>query len=136
VSLFDQLPTFLDVAIEGNPPEGVAPLGGKSLILLLSGEDAGEDQRVISEYSSEGVSAASRMLREGPHKYVYTRGFAPMRFDSVADPDELNDLDGTPPLAATQAHLHARLIQDWDPEAVHVRILSSQNVPRRSRPQF
>lgn len=126
VSLVDLLPTFLDVATGGNPPEPVDPLDGKSLVPLLSGKDTGADRSVISEYSSEGVSAASRMLREGPYKYVYTRGLAPMLFDLVADPDELNDLAGSPALAATQARLHARLIEGWDPETVHARILASQ----------
>lgn len=126
VSLVDLLPTFLDVATDGRSPEPVDPLDGRSLVPLLTGEDDGTSRSVISEYSSEGVSAASRMLREGPYKYVFTRGLPPMLFDLLADPDELNDLAGTPSLAATQARLHARLVEGWDPDTVHARILASQ----------
>lgn len=126
VSLVDLLPTFLDVATDGNPPQPVDPLDGQSLIPLIEGRESGEERRVISEYSSEGVCAASRMLREGPYKYVYTRGLPPMLFDLTADPDELRDLAGIPALAETEARLHARLIAQWDPEEVHARILASQ----------
>ncbi|MBM3538670.1 MAG: choline-sulfatase [Alphaproteobacteria bacterium] len=126
VSLVDLLPTFLEVAAEGSPPTPVDPLDGHSLLPLLSGADAGLDRCVISEYSSEGVCAASRMLRQGRYKYIYTRGLAPMLFDLAADADELHDLAGSADLAAVQQRMHARLVQDWDPDEVHARILASQ----------
>ena len=126
VSLLDLLPTFLDVAHEGKAPEPVDPLEGQSLVPLMTGQDAGDQRQVISEYSSEGVCAASRMLREGRYKYIFTRGLAPMLFDLVADPDELNDLAGRPEQAELQQRLHARLLEGWDPDEVHARILASQ----------
>ena len=130
VSLVDLLPTFLDFAAEGAPPEPVDPLDGFSLLPLICGEAGGEDRAVISEYSSEGVCAASRMVRAGPYKYVYTRGLAPMLFDLDADPDELNDLAGTAAYASVEAGLLQQALANWDPERVHARILASQK--RRS----
>jgi choline-sulfatase len=126
VSLVDLLPTFLDAATDRRPPEPVDRLDGCSLVPLMSGEDQGAERSVISEYSSEGVCAASRMLREGRYKYIITRGLAPMLFDLAADPDELRDLAGQPAHADVQRRMHARLIADWDPEATHARILASQ----------
>ena len=126
VSLVDLLPTFMDVATDGHAPEPVDPLDGQSLLPLIEGTDSGENRHVISEYSSEGVRAASRMVREGAYKYIYTRGLAPMLFNLENDPDELNDLVGDPSATEIQTKLHATLIKDWDPEEVHARILASQ----------
>jgi choline-sulfatase len=126
VSLVDLLPTFMDLATGGNPLEAIDPLDGASLMPLVRGTDTGAGRVVVSEYSSEGVCAASRMVRDGVHKYVYTRGLKPMLFDLATDPDELRDLAGTPAVADVERRLHARALQGWDPEAIHARILESQ----------
>lgn len=123
VSLVDLLPTFMDFAGRGFEP--VDPVDGASLVPLLGGAP-GEDRVVVSEYSSEGVCAASRMVRAGRHKYVFTRGLKPMLFDLQADPDELHDLAGTPQGAEAEKRLHARAMQGWNPDEVHARILASQ----------
>jgi choline-sulfatase len=101
-------------------------LDGASLVPLMSGADHGADRVVISEYSSEGVCAASRMVRSGAHKYVYTRGLKPMLFDLERDPDELADLAGAPQARGIEERLRALALRDWDPERVHERILASQ----------
>lgn len=124
VSLVDLLPTFL--ALAEAPAEPVDALDGTSLLPLLEGASDGAERSVVAEYSSEGVCAASRMLREGRWKYIFTHGLPPMLFDLQADPDELDNLARRPDHAADEARLHARLMRDWDPEAVHARILASQ----------
>ncbi len=130
VSLVDLLPTLLDFASGGEPPEPVDPLDGTSLVPLMSGADEETDRAVIAEYSSEGVCAASRMVRSGRYKYVYTRGLPPMLFDLQSDPDELEDLAGRPRVSEIEGRLHARALAGWDPDATHRRILASQR--RRS----
>ena len=126
VSLVDLLPTFMDLAYNGAPPEPVGPLHGSSLLPLINGTEHGHDRLVISEYSSEGVSAASRMVRQGPWKYIFTHGLAPMLFNLVSDPEELTNLAGHSAHRQTEQDLHALLVQDWEPAAVHARILASQ----------
>lgn len=126
VSLVDLMPTVLELATDGRPLEPVDPLDGRSLVPLMSGAERGEDREVVAEYSAEGARAASRMLRRGPWKYVYTRGLAPMLFNLEDDPSELRDLAGTPALAATEAALRSRALRDWDPDAIHERLLASQ----------
>ena len=126
VSLVDLLPTFMDVAQPSVPFEPVDALHGSSLMPLVTGASDGSDRVVIAEYSSEGVCAASRMVRDGPYKYIYTHGLPPLLFDLHADADETHNLAGRPEMAALQQRLHARLVQDWDPPQVHERILASQ----------
>ncbi|NBQ79169.1 MAG: choline-sulfatase [Betaproteobacteria bacterium] len=147
VSLVDLLPTFLEAAVgptataaeaatadQASVPGEVAgrcvvpvdTLHGQSLLPLARGDASGEDRIVISEYSSEGVCAPSRMLREGPWKYIITNGLPPLLFNLASDPDELVNLADQPGHAELQARLHARLVADWDPPQVHARILESQ----------
>ncbi|MFM7972298.1 MAG: choline-sulfatase [Betaproteobacteria bacterium] len=126
VSLVDLLPTFMDAARGEGRFEPVDPIAGHSLMPLADGRDPGQDRVVISEYSSEGVCAPSRMVRTGRHKLIVTHGLPPLLFDLVDDPDELHNLAGHPETAAMQQRLHARLVQDWDPAEMHQRILDSQ----------
>jgi choline-sulfatase len=126
VSLVDLLPTFLDIATGGKPPDTIDSLDGATLLPLMTRHERDGDRTVISEYSSEGVTAASRMVRQGRYKYVYTHGLKPMLFDLQRDLDELNDLAGRPEVRSIEERLHARLVQDWEPEEVHRRILQSQ----------
>jgi choline-sulfatase len=126
VSLVDLLPTFMDLASNGRSPEPVGPLHGSSLLPLLTGAEQGAERCVVSEYSSEGVCAASRMVRQGPWKYIFTHGLAPMLFNLAEDPDELTNLAGQAAHAENEQRLHARLVQDWEPAEVHARILASQ----------
>lgn len=126
VSLVDLLPTFMDLACNGQPPEPVGPLHGTSLLPLLDGSASGQERTVISEYSSEGVCAPSRMVREGPWKYIFTNGLAPLLFNLQSDPDELENLSGQAAHAEIEKQLHARLVQGWDPATVHAQILASQ----------
>ncbi len=134
VSLVDLLPTLLDFAGGEANTDLVAPIDGQSLRPLLdappsakSGTDAMfADREIIAEYSSEGVRAASRMVRRGPWKYVYTYQVAPMLFNLEDDPDELRNLAGLPEFRNVEQLLHERVIQDWDPDIIHQRILASQ----------
>jgi choline-sulfatase len=144
VSLVDLLPTFLEAAggpaataagadqaavpgeVAGRSVVPVDTLHGQSLLPLARGDASGEERIVISEYSSEGVCAPSRMLREGLWKYIVTNGLPPLLFNLESDPDELVNLADQPDHAKLQARLHSRLVADWDPPQVHARILESQ----------
>ena len=128
-SLVDLLPTLLDAAADGPQGVRVAPvdaLDGRSLLPAALGTPLPDDAHAISEYSSEGVCAPSRMLRTGRHKLVVTAGLRPMLFDLHADPHELHDLAGDPAHAELERAMRARLLQDWDPSAVDARIRASQ----------
>ena len=127
-SLVDLLPTFLDaVALSpgGRRVEPVDALDGHSLLPALQG-GPGHGADVLSEYSSEGVCAPSRMLRRGRHKLVFTLGLPPLLFDLEDDPLELRDRATDPSHAGLLAELLQRVGEDWDAVQVDARIRASQ----------
>lgn len=124
VSLVDLMPTLLELAgVTGRRETGQ---DGDSMAGLMRGETTGWKDEAICEYAGSGHPAPSRMVRSGRYKYWLSQGLEPMMFDVVADPDELDNIAGRPDLSEVQARLHARLLQDWDPEAVRLAILDSQ----------
>lgn len=126
VSLVDLLPTFMDLATDGNPPEPVTPLDGHTLTGLLAGEDADWDNTVISEYTGEGVIAPCRMIRRGDYKYIYTHGHPGLLYNTAADPLELDNLAGNPEVAEIEAELARDILVDWDPDAIAEQCIQSQ----------
>lgn len=127
LSLVDLLPTLLDLATDGSPPPAVAPLDGTSLFGTMANGDQLPERAVISEYRSEGVCAASRMVRMGRYKYVYTRGIEAMLFDLDADSDELVNLAGSAEHRDVETSLREAALNGWDPDEIHHSLLASQH---------
>lgn len=126
-SLVDLLPTCLDFAARGC--RAVTPVdapAGSSLVPLLHGDARGWRDEAVSEYSSEGVIAPSRMVRRGRWKYIVTLGLPPLLFDLESDPQELVNLAGEPRVADVEEELRTRLLADWNPVEVDRRIRESQ----------
>ena len=130
VSLVDLLPTFVDIATNGIAPEPVSALDGHSLAGLLSGGDPRWDNKVISEYTGEGVSTPCRMVRRDDHKYIYTHGHPPLLYDLATDPLEVENLAGQSGVFDVEASLLAELMHNYDPEAVNDACIQSQKERR------
>ena len=126
VSLVDLLPTFMDLATDGNAPEPFSSLDGHSLTGLLAGDDKNWDNRVISEYTGEGVIAPCRMVRRDNYKYIYTHGHPPLMYDLAKDPLEVDNLAGRPEVAEAETGLAAEIMDGWDPDAVSAACIQSQ----------
>lgn len=126
VSLVDLLPTFMDLATDGEVPPPVNPLDGHSLTELMRGNAEGWEDTVISEYTGEGVNAPCRMVRQGAYKYIYTHGHPPLLYDLDTDAEELNNLIGTPETAEIEQRLVAAMFDNWDPEWIAEQCLQSQ----------
>ena len=126
VSLVDLMPTFLDVASDGEPAELAWPVDGHSLSGLLEGDTSGWPDIAISEYSADGSTGPSRMVRKGPYKYMDLEGVDQLLFNLEEDPHEQNDLCDDPAMSAVVKELSEILKQDWDLEEVRQRILVDQ----------
>ena len=125
VSLVDLLPTFMDIATEGDAPEPVTPMDGHSLVSLMRGQTAWRNQ-VVSEYTGEGVCAPCRMVRRDNVKFIYTHGHPDLMFDLDADPLELDSVIGRAGYAAIESTLREEVLRDWDPERIRDACIQSQ----------
>ena len=126
VSLVDLLPTLVDIASnDGDVPEAVSSLDGRSLMPFLSGNRLGSNQ-VISEYTGEGVNAPCRMIRRNQYKLIYTHGHPNLLYDLDKDPHELSNLAGNAAYERTYRSLLLELLRDWDPDAIHEACIQSQ----------
>ncbi|MFT5115932.1 MAG: choline-sulfatase [Parasphingorhabdus sp.] len=125
VSLVDLMPTFTDIASNGNSPESIIPMDGHSLLpLLQSGADW--DNQVISEYTGEGVCAPCRMIRRDDMKFIYTHGHPDLMFDLKQDPLEVNNLVSNAAYAEIEASLKAEVLAGWNPQTINDACLQSQ----------
>ncbi len=126
VSMVDLLPTCMDWASDDDAPEPVSSLDGHSLTGLLTGDDANWDNKVISEYTGEGVIAPCRMVRRDNYKYIYTHGHPPLMYDLAKDPLEEENLAGRPEVAEAETRLAAEIMDGWDPDAISAACIQSQ----------
>lgn len=125
VNLTDVTATLLDMA---NAP-ALPNSQGRSFAPLLDDAAAPWDDETVSEYVNDGVPAwsggrlvVSRMLRRGGFKLIYHRGHPEQLFDLDTDPEERIDLAGRPEYKEIQDSMRARLLRDWDPEAISAKV--------------
>jgi choline-sulfatase len=125
VSLVDLFPTCLDWAgIELPKPLFT---DGHSLLPLLTGApEKFEGGEVFCEFEGEGWNHPRAFLRSGRYKYVYNHTAESRLYDLEADPYEMNDLSGRPEHAEVEAKLRARLLADWDPDDIELRVIRAQ----------
>jgi choline-sulfatase len=124
VSHVDLLPTLVDFATAGSPPQWVEPIDGRSLVpLVATGDEPGEAE-AFSEYTAEGVTGPCCMLRKGRYKYVYTHGHPDQLFDMQEDPNELVNIAKQQPRVLVD--LKTRVLARWDPETIKTEVLRSQ----------
>ena len=134
ISLLDLLPTFLDLATDGNPPEPADPIDGKSLVPMLHGEDPSREDDVMIEYTGEGTYSPCLMLRKDGFKYVYCEDDPGMLFDLENDPKELDNLCGRPEYAEIEKRMLDTVLDRWDPADIKERIVRSQKRRRFIQP--
>ncbi|HEX6292063.1 MAG TPA: sulfatase/phosphatase domain-containing protein, partial [Herpetosiphonaceae bacterium] len=97
------------------PPEDRLPMDATSLTGLLAGSPSAR-RIVFSEYHVEKVRAPCFMVRAGSYKYIYIHGHGSQLFDLEADPGEWHSVAGQPALRAVEEELHARMLQQFDPD--------------------
>ncbi len=126
VSLLDLLPTFIDIATDGNPPDLIDPVDGNSMTGLLHNDDTEWQDDVMMEFTGEGIYAPCFMLRKNGFKYVYCEDDPGMLYDLGNDPKELRNLCGDPEFAETEQAMLTDILQRWDPVRLKQDIIQSQ----------
>ena len=125
VRLIDLSATMLD-AMGANP---LPDADGRSFWPLLNGGAQDWQNITFSEYCTDAVPAwtggravQQRMLREGDWKLHYYHGEPARLYDLSSDPQERVDLAEVPEHAARYASMLARVLEDWDPDAIAKRM--------------
>lgn len=124
VSLVDLLPTLLDLT--GGQPQLRAPVDGSSLAALLHGDDSGWPDTAIAEYSADGSTGPSRMVRKGRWKYMTLEGEEQLLFDLEEDALEQRNLAGEAACQKTVSELSALARDGWNTDEVRRRVVASQ----------
>ncbi len=125
-SLVDLLPTMLDLATQGHPPELVDRCDGRSLTKWLHGTDTNWVDETLVEFTSEGVHAPAFIFRKGKYKYVYCEGDPGMMFDLQSDPHELRNLCKETEFAVLALQMVSEIETRFAPSKVKSEILASQ----------
>jgi choline-sulfatase len=126
VSLVDLLPTFLDLATDGNPPQTIDPIDGHSMAGLLHADDPHWQDDVMMEFTGEGIYSPCLILRKDGFKYVYCEDDPGMLFNLASDPKELENLCGHPDYAQQEQSMLNEILSRWDPVEMKQDIIRSQ----------
>jgi choline-sulfatase len=110
---------------------------GRSFLDVAKDASAPWIDETFSEYCTDptpawtgAMAVQQRMIRSGRWKYVYYHGHPAQLFDLEADPEEGCDLIADPAHAAVAASLRARLLADWDPDAI-ARDMTARHADKR-----
>lgn len=122
VTLADILPTFADLGVGGTAALA-RKVDGRSLVPLLQGATENPEHTAWGEYLAEGAIAPLYMLRRGPWKFIHTPCDPDQLFNLVDDPDEINDLAGSHPLAKV---MREEVEAKFDIPRVQEQVLESQ----------
>lgn len=125
VSLVDLLPTFMAIASGGGWNGEVEPLEGVDLITLFAAPPDPE-RPIFAEYLAEATPSPLLMIRQGRHKFIWSKDDPLLLFDLETDPDERTNIAGEAASAELIQHFSALVSEKWDAETLTARIVQSQ----------
>ncbi len=121
-TLADLLPTLVAIATDSKP-NLARDVDGRSLLPLLKGATENPEATAWGEYLAEGTIAPMYMLRRGDWKFIHTPVDPDQLFNLKSDPNELNNLASSHPLAKS---LRAEIETKFDIPRIHRDVLESQ----------
>jgi len=124
VSTMDLLPTLAGLAHDGDSPDTIGPLDGRSLLAHLSGAP-GHDE-VVAEYLAEGAIAPIVMIRRGRHKFIHSPADPDQLFDLASDPHERANLADDPASAGLAGEFRRDVAARWDLTTMDREVRQSQ----------
>lgn len=128
VSHVDLLPTLLDVATGGRPPELADPCDGSSLMPLFGADAAAPPPRMVhAEFTAEGAVAPMVAVRRGAYKLILCPADPPQLFNLDADPLELINLASRSEVQSIETELRDDAQHNWDLSRLHADVLASQH---------
>ena len=125
VSLVDLLPTFVEMARDGDAGDYATPLEGRSLLPHLGG--SGGHDEAIGEYYGEGTREPIFMLRRGSRKFVAAEEDPDQLYDLGSDPRETRNLAVEPAERAAVEQLRQEIASTYDTAALKRAVLESQS---------
>ncbi len=125
VSLVDLLPTFVEMARDGDAGDYATPLEGRSLLPHLSGSD-GHDE-AIGEYFGEGAQEPIFMVRRGSRKFVKAESDPDQLYELESDPQETRNLASEPAECVAVECLRQEIATTYDTAALKRSVLESQS---------
>ena len=125
-SLVDLMPTLLDLASDEEFKDYVTPIDGQSLMPALYGDSHQMRDTVISEYSADGSTGPSRMVKRGSRKYMDLEGEDFLLYDLASDPNELSNQIDNPKYASELSQLKTTCEADWNRDDMYQTIFSDQ----------
>ncbi|MHC4539250.1 MAG: sulfatase-like hydrolase/transferase [Planctomycetota bacterium] len=119
----DLFPTLLELAAVSIP----SGLRGHSLLPVCQGRSGNHPAVAYSECHAEGTCTGSFVIRKGAWKYIYYSYYDDLIFNMEEDPEEMNNLIGTPEGQRASRHLHEILVSlVGDPDKITERAFARQ----------
>ena len=117
ISLIDLLPTFVDIATEGNHNNYLSKeIEGQSLYPALQGDSKNISDIVISEFAADGSTGPSRMVKKSNWKYMYLEGVDELLYNLEEDPNEIKNLIDDKKYLKIVEELRGIALHNWDPQ--------------------
>ncbi len=126
VSLVDLLPTFLDLASGGSPPELADRVDGRSFAPLLYGEQVVWPNQVLTEYTADGALSPCFSILKDQYKLVWSDEDGGQLYNLHDNPSEMYNLFRDPASSELQERMIAEIHRNWNVKAIHKEILKSQ----------
>tara|TARA_B100000945_G_C20281092_1_gene548642 strand:- start:2 stop:898 length:897 start_codon:yes stop_codon:yes gene_type:complete len=126
VSLIDLMPTILEIVDDKNKINFVSKIDGKSFLSLLEGGSEFWNNYAISEFSADGSTGPSRMIKKDNFKYMYLEGVEELLYDLENDPNETNNIINDKRYEKEILKMKEIIFYDWDFEDVKNRAIENQ----------